>query len=203
MTTNDDRLTLRLPPHPIEGEGIGKHGPIICPGHPLTLVVRVSKMPRMATLTIAILKVLNIRVKPWLNLTPSTFDHFHLINDIVDFMQCTIAHVDVNIHGSNVYLVTKPFRIVTFNSQSLCKPRSHITCMCTCTYNWLTPPGHSTNKIYLQKIHIYQSTWATGPQQEIDCKYDAIKTSCRFCPFRDGSPPHIHYIDRKKLNSHL
>ena len=64
MTTNDDRLTLRLPPHPIEGEGIGKHGPIICPGHPLTLVVRVSKMPRMATLTIAILKVLNIRVKP-------------------------------------------------------------------------------------------------------------------------------------------
>ena len=65
MTMNDDRLTLRLLPHPIEGEGIGKHLPMICPGHPLTLVVRVSKMPRMmATLTITILKVLNIRVKP-------------------------------------------------------------------------------------------------------------------------------------------
>ena len=64
MTMNDDRLTLRLLPHPIEGEGIGKHLPMICPGHPFTLVVRVSKMPRMATLTITILKVLNIRVKP-------------------------------------------------------------------------------------------------------------------------------------------
>ena len=63
MTTNDDRLTLRLPlpPHPVEPPGIGH----TCAGHPLTLVVRVSKMPRMmATLTITILKVLNIRVKP-------------------------------------------------------------------------------------------------------------------------------------------
>ena len=60
MTMNDDHLTLRLP----HAAGFGKHGPRMFEGHPLTLVVRVSKMPRMATLTIAILKVLNIRVKP-------------------------------------------------------------------------------------------------------------------------------------------
>ena len=53
MTMNDDRLTLRLLPV----QGIGKHLPMTCAGHPFTLVVIVSKMPRMATLTVTILKI--------------------------------------------------------------------------------------------------------------------------------------------------
>ena len=50
---NDDHLTLRLP----HAAGFGKHGPRMFEGHPLTLVVKVSKMPRMATMTATIPKV--------------------------------------------------------------------------------------------------------------------------------------------------
>ena len=53
MTMNDDHLTLRLP----HAAGFGKHGPRMFEGHPLTLVVRVSKMPKMTILTITILQL--------------------------------------------------------------------------------------------------------------------------------------------------
>ena len=189
---NDNRLTLR--PH---AAGFGKHGPRILLGHPLTLAVKVSKMPRMTTMTVTIPKVLSGSNLDWTG-------HLLLITFIwlttLSILCNAQLHMLMLIYMGQMYILSQnllglslftPNHFVS-HAQSL----TYYMYVYVYVYNWLTPPGHFTNKIYLQKIHIYQSTWATGPQQEIDCKYDAIKTSCRFCPFRGGSRPHIHYIER-------
>ena len=149
---NDNRLTLR--PH---AAGFGKHGPRMLLGHPLTLVVRVSKMPRMATMTVTIPKVLSGSNLDW------TW-HLLLISFIwlmtLSILCNAQLHMLMLVYMGQMYILSQNLLGLSLSTPNHFVSHAHILHVCVCVRvvitDWHRPATPQTKYIYRRFIFINQ-----------------------------------------------